>query len=109
MIKDGIWKNTGIKNLPPNRKEIGTKWVFKEKKNGIFRARLVIKDHNQIAGRDFQYIFALVTSKVALKILLIFWVIKVLLAEIVDVQPAFLYGDLEEEICIKIPSGYENV
>ncbi len=43
MRKNGVWKNKGVNNLPPNRKGIGTKWVFKEKKNGLFRARLVVK------------------------------------------------------------------
>ena len=36
MLKNGVWKNRGQKKIPPNRKGIGTKWVFKEKKNGVF-------------------------------------------------------------------------
>ena len=30
-------------------------------------------------------------------------------AEIVDIETAFLYGDLDEEVCMKIPSGYQDV
>ena len=40
MIKNGVWRKQGLNEIPHNRKGIGSKWVFKEKKNGIFRARL---------------------------------------------------------------------
>ena len=108
MIKNGVWRNRGQNNIPRNRKGIGTKWVFKEKKNGVFRARLVVKGYDQIAGVDFQYNFAPVTSEITLRILLIMWIIEDYFAEIADVQTAFLYGELEEELFIHIPSGYEE-
>ena len=108
MIKNGVWRKEGVNSLPSNRKGIGTKWVFKEKKNGVFRARLVAKGYDQIAGVDYQYNFAPVTSEVTLRILLVMWIINDLFAEIADVQTAFLHGDLEEEIFIKIPPGYKE-
>ena len=108
MIKNGVWRKEGVNSLPSNRKGIGTKWVFKEKKNGVFRARLVAKGYDQIAGVDFQYNFAPVTSEVTLRILLVMWIVNDLFAEIADVQTAFLHGDLEEEIFIKIPPGYKE-
>ena len=108
MIKNGVWRKEGTNSLPANRKGIGTKWVFKEKKNGVFRSRLVAKGYDQIAGIDFQYNFAPVTSEVTLRILLVLWIVKDLFAEIADVQTAFLHGDLEEEIFIKIPPGYKE-
>ncbi len=54
MLKNGVWRNNGQKDTPSSRKGIGTKWVFKEKKNGVFRARLVVEGYNQIAGIDFK-------------------------------------------------------
>jgi hypothetical protein len=102
-----VW-SYGLNHLPRNRKGIGTKWVFKEKKNGVFRARLVVKGYDQIAGVDFQYNFAPVTSEVTLRILLILWVLEDYFAEVADVQTAFLHGDLEEELFIKIPVGYKE-
>ena len=106
MIRNGVWRNEGLKNLPYGRKGIGTKWVFKQKKNGVFRARLVVKGYDQVAGIDFKYNYAPVTSEVTLRILLILWILKDYYAEVADVQTAFLYGELEEEIYIKIPTGY---
>ncbi len=108
MIKNGVWRNEGVNNLPYNRKGIGTKWVFKEKKNGEFRARLVAKGYDQIAGVDFQYNFVPVTSEITPRILLILWIIDNLFADVADVQTTFLHGELEEEIFIKIPPGYKE-
>ncbi|MFN7263265.1 MAG: reverse transcriptase domain-containing protein [Cyanobacteriota bacterium] len=109
MIKNGgVWRNKGINSLPANRKGIGTKWVFKKKKNGVYRSRLVAKGYDQIAGVDFQYNFAPVTSEVTLRILLVMWIVLDLFAEVADVQTAFLHGDLDEEIFIKIPPGYKE-
>lgn len=106
MLRNGVWRKGGLKEIPWNRKGIGTKWVFREKKNGVFRARLVAKGYDQIAGIDFQYNFAPVTSEVTLRILLIMWLINDYFAEVADVQTAFLHGELEEEIFITIPPGY---
>ena len=49
-------------SLPPNRKAIGCKWVFRVKENADgsinkFKARLVAKGFNQVQGFDFQKSF----------------------------------------------------
>ena len=41
MIKLGVWVNVKRSSVPEGRKLIGSKWVFKEKRDGRFRARLV--------------------------------------------------------------------
>ena len=66
MKKNNVWEEDKINKLPKERKGIGTKWVFKIKKNGMYRARLVAKGYNQIAGVDFQHSFAPVTNKLTL-------------------------------------------
>ncbi len=71
--------------------------VFKEKNNGAYRARWVVKGYNKIAGIYFKYNFAPVTSKVIFRILLILWNIEDYFTEVADFQTAFLHGDLEEE------------
>lgn len=108
MIKKMVWERKGIMTLPPSRKGLGAKWVFKIKKNGVYRARLVAKGYDQQAGVDFQYNFAPVTSEVTLRILLILWLVKDYYAEVADVQTAFLHGELEEEVFLKIPQGYKE-
>jgi len=98
MIRNMVWKRNGIDILPDGRIGIGTKWIFKEKKNGAFRARLVAKGYDQIAGIDFQDTFVPVTSKVTFRMLLILMMTKGYYAEMLDVKTAFLHGKLEEEI-----------
>ena len=98
IIKNMVWKRTGVDILPEGRIGISTKWIFKEKKNGVFCARLVAKGYDQIAGVDFQENFAPVTSDVTLRMLLVLWISKAYYAETLDVKTAFLHGKLEEEI-----------
>jgi len=41
MIKRGVWINVKGSSVPEGQTLIGSKWVFKEKRDGRFRARLV--------------------------------------------------------------------
>ena len=109
MLRNGVWrKNNGVSSLPNGRKGIGTKWVFKIKKNGVYRSRLVAKGYDQIAGVDFQYNFAPVMSDTTIKVLLATWLKNNYSGRLLDVKTAFLYGHLEEEIFIKRPEGYQE-
>ena len=38
MIKRQVWRETDIDQIPSNRRLIGSKWVFKKKRNGVYRA-----------------------------------------------------------------------
>jgi len=52
MIKQEVWVNVDQKSVPEGRKMIGSKWVFKEKCDRRFRARLVCLGYSQIPGVD---------------------------------------------------------
>ena len=41
MIDRGVWRKTDRKRIANNRRLIGNKWVFKIKRDGTYRARLV--------------------------------------------------------------------
>jgi Reverse transcriptase (RNA-dependent DNA polymerase) len=47
-------------NIPKNRRTIKCKWIFRIKRNGVFRTRLVACGYSQIPGINFNYNFALV-------------------------------------------------
>ena len=108
MKKNDVWEQEEINELPKDRKGIGTKWVFKIKKNGMYRARLVAKGYNQIAGVDFQHSFAPLTNKLTLQLFLITMLKKGYYCEIADVQTAFLHGHLEEELFFTLPDRYKE-
>ena len=71
MIKNGVWKNKTLSQLPYGRQGIGTKWVFKKKKEGTYQARMVAKGYTQEAGIDFTYNFAPVVGDTTLRIMLV--------------------------------------
>ena len=41
MTRQGVWDVVEWNSIPEGRRLIGSKWVFKEKRDGRFRARLV--------------------------------------------------------------------
>ncbi|GKF03138.1 ribonuclease H-like domain-containing protein, partial [Tanacetum coccineum] len=56
-----------ITDLPPNRKAIGNKWIYKVKYKSSgdidrYKARLVVKGFNQKEGIDFDKTFSLVVK-----------------------------------------------
>lgn len=107
MKENETWEMT---ELPPNRKAIGSKWVFKTKYdddgNVIKRkARLVAQGFSQKHGVDYLDVFAPVARGTTVRMLLSTagrekWKVKQY-----DVKTAFLNGKLEEEIFMKPPPG----
>ena len=103
-------KTWDIVNLPPMKKPIGCRWVFTVKylsygKIERYKARLVAQGYNQTYGIDYGETFALV----AIRILIALAVQHDWTLQQYDVKNAFLHGDLEEEIYMKIPHGYSSI
>jgi hypothetical protein len=77
------------------------------KRNGIFRARLVACGYSQIPGIDFSESFAPVLNDVSFRIMLIEKLVWDMTCSVVDIETAFLHGDLDEEIYMEVPKGLE--
>ena len=84
--------------MPHDRRCVKTKWVFKIKRNGIFRARLVACGYIKIDGVDYTANHAIVINDATWRILLIVMLLKKYDRKIIDIEVAFIHGDLEEEI-----------
>ena len=108
MEKNNIWRVIKKTDVPENRRLLGAKWVFKVKKNGVFKARLVAQGFSQIPVVDDQDSFSPVIYNMTFRIVLVMWIKYGWEAEIIDIETVFLYGYLEEEIYLKIPDGYEK-
>jgi len=99
--------------LPSGSKTIGVKWVFKTKVNenrevDKYKARLVAKGYCQQYGIDYAEVFALVACLDTIRIVISLaaqhnWVIYQL-----DVKSAFLHGEINEEVFVDQPPGYEQ-
>jgi hypothetical protein len=59
-----VWEIIRKEDIPKHRRKIECKWIFKIKRNGVFRARLVACGYSQIAGIDFNENFAPVINDV---------------------------------------------
>ena len=109
MINRGVWRKIDKVKIPENRRLIGNKWVFKIKRDGIYRARLVALGYSQIPGVDYTDNFSPMANDVSLRIALASMMVEKLDSLVMDVETAFLYGDMEEEIFMKSPVGMEEI
>ena len=97
-----------------SKKAIGTKWIYKNKKDerGIViknKARLVGHGYAQEEGIDYDEVFAPVARIEAIRIFLAFASFKRFKVYQMDVKSAFLYGNIEEEVYVCQPPGFEDL
>ena len=107
MKSKGVWEKFKKSEIPNGRNCIKNKWIFKIKRNGIFRARLVACGYSQIPGVDFQESYAPVINDVTFRILLVTMLTWNLIGKVIDIETAFLHGELKETIFMEIPKGME--
>ena len=97
--------------LPAGKTTLHNKWVYrlKEEVGGKqrYKARLVVKGFAQKKGIDFDEIFSPVVKMTSIRTILSLVVVEDLHFEQLDVKADFLHGDLEEEIYMQQPQGYE--
>ena len=108
--RNNVWK---LVPKPKGKNPIDTKWVFRNKmdENGIVvinKARLVAKGYCQQEGIDFDETFAPAARLEAIRIFLAYAAHTNFKVYQMDVKSAFLNGDLEEEVYVSQPPGFED-
>ncbi|KAH9697111.1 protein NEN2 [Citrus sinensis] len=97
---------------PVNKKLVGSKWVFKLKEGitGVekprYKARLVAKGFTQRKVVDFNKVFSPVVKHSSIRILLAITAVLDLALDQMDVQTAFLHGNLAEKIFMSQLEGF---
>ncbi|GJU54975.1 ribonuclease H-like domain-containing protein [Tanacetum coccineum] len=102
LLQFKIHKVWILVDLPFGKKAIGTKWVYRNKKDerGVVvrnKARLVAQVHRQEEGIDYDEVFAHVARIEATRIFLAFASYMGFIVYQMDVKSAFLYGKIDEE------------
>jgi len=103
LLKNKTWTLTA---LPSNASLVGCKWIFKTKlhADGSFqrcKARLVAKGFNQTEGLDYSETFSPVVKPTMIHIVLSHAVTNNWAIRQVDIDNAFLHGDLNERVYIQ--------
>nr|GFB05137.1 putative ribonuclease H-like domain-containing protein [Tanacetum cinerariifolium] len=100
-------------DLPYGKRAIGTKWVYRNKKDerDIFvrnKARLVAQGHTQEEDIDYEEVFATVARIEAIRLFLSYASFMGFPMYQMDVKSAFLYGTIEEDVYVYQPPGFED-
>ncbi|GJS91202.1 putative ribonuclease H-like domain-containing protein [Tanacetum coccineum] len=95
-----VWR---LVDLPKGKHAIGTKWVYRNKKDerGIVvrnKARLVAQGYTQGEGIDYDEFFAPFARIKAIMLFLTYASYMGFIMYQMDVKSAFLYGTIEEEV-----------
>ncbi|GJX89416.1 putative ribonuclease H-like domain-containing protein, partial [Tanacetum coccineum] len=101
-------------DLPNGKKAIGTKWVFRNKKDekGIVKRnkeRLVAQGYTQEEGIDYDEVFGLVVRIEAIRLFFAYASFKDFVVYQIDVKSAFLYGKIEKEAYVCQTPGFEDL
>ena len=89
------------------------KWVFKIKRAADgsvqkYKARWVVRGFEQVEGSDYAETFAAVVKPMSYKALFAIAAAMDYEIEQMDVKTAFLYGNVNDEVYVEQPTGYEE-
>ena len=110
LKKNDTWE---IVNLSRDKKTTGYKWVFSMKYRADdsierYKARLVAKGFTQTYGIDYQEMLTPIVKINSIQVLLSLAMNSNWPLHQLDVKNAFLNGDLEEEVFMSLPAGFEE-
>ncbi|GKC97088.1 putative ribonuclease H-like domain-containing protein [Tanacetum coccineum] len=99
--------------LPNEKLAIGTKWAFRNKKD---ERRIVIKNKARLVAQgytreeviDYDEVFAPIARIEAIRLFLPYALFKDFVVYQMDVNSAFIYGKIEEEVYVCQPPRFED-
>jgi hypothetical protein len=111
LMKHGTWD---LVPSPSNCNPVGCKWVFRVKRKADgsvdrFKARLVAKGYNQRPGLDYKETFSPVVKPATIRTIMTIFVMNGWELRQMDVNNAFLNGELTETVYMMQPSGFKDL
>ena len=97
----------------PRKKAIGCRWIYKVKYNADgsvnrYKAQLVTKGYAQTHGVDYEETFAPVAKMTTVRTVIALVAANGWQLHQMDVKNAFLQGELEEEVYMVQPPGFNS-
>ncbi|KAH9779268.1 retrovirus-related pol polyprotein from transposon RE1 [Citrus sinensis] len=108
LIQNKTWS---LVPMDPVHKLVGCKWVFRTKYNpdgsvSKYKARLVAKGFHQTAGVDYSETYSPVVKSSTVRVILSLAVMQGWNVRQIDINNAFLNGDLTEDVYMQQPEGF---
>nr|GEU81435.1 putative ribonuclease H-like domain-containing protein [Tanacetum cinerariifolium] len=112
-LETSITKDWVLVDFPHRKRSIGTKWVYRNKKDerGIVirnKERLVAQGHTQDEGIDYKEVFAPVARIEAIRLFLAYASFMGFMVYQIGVNSAFLYATIKEEVYVCQPLWFED-
>ena len=76
IIKKGVWINRPKAYKPEGKTMVKSKWVFKVKRDRIYRVQLVACGYSQVLGSDYTEYYSHVINDTTFRIVLTLWLVK---------------------------------
>jgi hypothetical protein len=110
MAKNQVWD---LIDLPKGAIAIGCKWVYKTKIDASgnverYKARLMAKGFTLKEGIDYHETFSPVSNKDLFRIIMALVAYFNLELHQIDMKTTFLNKDLEEDVYMKQPEGFDD-
>ena len=112
MMKHKVWKAVPMEEVPKDSKILTLTWAMKKKANRTYRARMNAQGYKQMNGvhcnEDAKA--APVANKIVIRMVLVLIVMALWWAELLDMQGAFLTGemDLENGCYLQVPERFSK-
>jgi hypothetical protein len=105
---NGTWK---LVPRPAGKKVIGSKWVFKVKRNADgsiehYKGRAVAKGYNQRPGFDYIEIFAPTVRMPTIRVVLAISALHDYHLRSIDISHAYLNGEMDCDVYMEQPEGF---
>lgn len=105
LIDMDTWE---LVDCPKDVKPLTCRWVLREKTNGRKKARLVARGFEQKEGIDYSETFSPVARHESIRLLLSHAASEKMDLVPFDVKTAFLHGELDKELYMKQPEGFDD-
>lgn len=107
LFENETWELTNSEDTK-NKNILSSRWIFKIKEDGQHKARLVVRGCEQIHLIDYEDTFSPVISDSVIRLLFAICGNLNYKMKKFDIKTAFLYGNINEDIYMKIPEGFDD-